>query len=132
MFTLNSFADVVAVAKTFGRQALHHALDNKTVSPGTCMTIIDCFKWSNNSVIHIESVNDGNNEYEVKAVFSTEEIAGLHITGIDNIRISRVGYGSFHGSVQDAMAGKYITAEQLGKVLAEIAVRNEARTAFNL
>ena len=130
MFTLNHFSDVVAVAKTFGVAALRYAMENGTVSIGACQTINDCMQWAANDHVSIENVNDGNIEYSVDAVFSTVKLAGLHITGLNEIRISRVGFGSFYGTVSDAMEAGIINPEQLGKVLAEIAKRNEAAAAF--
>jgi hypothetical protein len=130
MFTLNHFSDVVAVANTFGIDALRYAMDNQTVSPGATRTICECMAWATNQTVSIENVNDGNIEYSVDAVFTSEKIAGLYITGLDQIRISRVGFGSFHGDVREAMEKGIINAEQLGKVLNEIALRNAAAKAF--
>ncbi|ELL7856442.1 hypothetical protein AAGG91_002819 [Salmonella enterica] len=132
MFTLNHFSDVVAVAKTFGVDALRYAMDNNTVSVGACHTIRDCMKWAANKVVSIDNFNDGNNEYSIDAVFSTENVAGLYITGLDDIRISRTGFGPFYGDARKAMEKGIINAEQLGKVLKEIALRNEAAKAFGL
>lgn len=130
MFTLNHFSDVVAVAKTFGVAALEHAVKNSTVSPGACRTIHDCMAWAANNVVSVENVNDGNNEYSIDAVFTHEDLAGMRITGLDDICISRDGFGSFYGDVRSAMEQGIINAEQLGRVLKEIALRNEASTAF--
>lgn len=130
MFTLNHFSDVVAVAKTFGVDALRYAMDNRTVSPGATRTICECMAWAANQTVSIENVNDGNVEYSIDAVFIVEKIAGLSITGLNEIRISRVGFGSFYGDVREAMEKGIITPEQLGKVINEIALRNEAANAF--
>lgn len=130
MFTLNHFSDVVAVAKTFGVAALRYAMDNGTVSVGACHTIRDCMAWAANDHVSIENVNDGNIEYSIDAIFTYEKIAGLYITGLDEIRISRVGFGSFYGDVREAMEKGIINAEQLGNVLKVIAQRNEAAKAF--
>lgn len=130
MFTLNHFSDVVAVAQTFGMDALRYAMDNRTVSPGATRTICDCMAWAANQTVSIDNFNDGNNEFSVDAVFTTEKLAGLYITGLDQIRISRTGFGSFYGDVREAMEKGIINAEQLGKVLTEIASRNAAAKAF--
>lgn len=130
MFTLNHFSDVVAVANTFGVAALRYAMDNQTVSPGATRTICECMAWATNETVSVDNFNDGNNEYSVDAVFTTEKLAGLYITGLDQIRISRTGFGSFYGSVREAMEAGIINAEQLGKLLTEIASRNAAAKAF--
>lgn len=130
MFTLNHFSDVVAVAKTFGVAALEYAMKNGTVSPGACQTIRDCMKWAANNVVSVDNFNDGNNEYSVDAVFTSENVCGLYITNLDDICISRAGFGSFYGNARDAMQQGIINAEQLGKVLKEIALRNDAAKAF--
>lgn len=130
MFTLNHFSDVVAVANTFGIDALRYAMDNHTVSQGATRTICECMAWATNQTVSVDNFNDGNNEYSVDAVFTSEKIAGLYITGLDQIRISRTGFGSFDGDVREAMENGIINAEQLGKVLKEIALRNEAAKAF--
>ena len=130
MFTLNHFSDVVAVAKTFGIDALRYAMDNRTVSPGATRTICECMAWSKNQTVSIDNFNDGNNEFSIDAVFTCEKIAGLYITGLNDIRISRTGLGSFYGEVREAIEQGIITPEQLNNVLKEIALRNEAAKAF--
>ncbi len=130
MFTLNHFSDVVAVANTFGIDALRYAMDNHTVSPGATRTICECMAWATNQTVSIDNFNDGNNEYSVDAVFVTEKVAGMHITGLDQITIIRTGFGSFDGTVREAMEQHIITPEQLGKVLNEITLRNAAAKAF--
>lgn len=130
MFTLNHFSDVVAVANTFGVDALRYAMDNHTVSPGATRTISDCMSWATNQTVSIDNFNDGNNEYSVDAVFSTEKIAGLYITGLEQITILRTGFGYFDGTARQAIEQGIITPEQLSKVLNEIALRNAAAKAF--
>lgn len=130
MFTLNHFSDVVAVANTFGVDALRYAMDNRTVSTGATRTICECMAWAANQTVSIENFNDGNNEFSVDAVFVTEKVAGMHITGLDQITIIRTGFGSWSGTVREAMEQYIINPEQLGKVLNEIALRNAAAKAF--
>lgn len=130
MFTLNHFSDVVAVAKTFGVNSLRYAMDNFTVSPGDTRTICECMAWATNQTVSIDNFNDGNTEYSIDALFTTEKIAGLYITGLDDITISRQGTGYFYGSARAAIEHKVISTEQLDKVLKEIALRNDAAKAF--
>lgn len=130
MFTLNHFSDVVAVAKTFGTDALRYAMDNRTVSPGATRTICECMAWAVNQTVSIENFNDGNNEYSIDAMFTVEKIGGMHITGLNHITIIRTGFGAWDGSARDAIEQHIITPEQLGKVLNEIGQRNAACEAF--
>ncbi len=130
MFALNSFSDVVAVAKTFGPAALRHVTEKHTISMEAERRIFDCMKWAASTVIEIDNVNDGNIEYSVDAVFTSEKVAGVYYTGLDEITIIRQGFGSYTVTVREAMAKGYITKEQLSNVISIITARNEAATAF--
>lgn len=131
MFTLNSYSDVVAVAKTFGIDALRYAMDNRTVNPDTTTLICQCLAWAANQTVSVENVNDGNNEYSVDAVFTVEKIGAMHITGLNHITIIRTGFGAWSGNIREAMEQGIINTEQLTKLLKEIGERNAASEAFD-
>ena len=126
MFTIKTRSDVLAVAKTFGLDALTHIMTNCTMTPEANRAITECMQWASNEVITIEHVNDGNNVYEVDALFNAVNVAGRYCTGIDDITIIRSGIGNYSMSLREAMDRKEITLEQCGKVLNEITARNEA------
>jgi len=78
----------------------------------------------------IESVNDGNIEYEVNALFFSEEVAGVMLTPLDNILIIREGFGAYRVNVREAMERNYITKQNLEAILKVIERRNKACKAF--
>lgn len=126
MFTIETRADVIAIARTFGPSALVHAVKFGTVRPEACEVIRECQIWALREKILIEEVNDGNREYTIEAVFSSKKFGDEYFTGFEEIRIIRYGFAPFDLSVQSAMEHRYINSTQLGKVLEEIAARNEA------
>lgn len=126
MFTITSRQDVLYVAKTFGLEALDHIIRNSTMNADANRIIIDTRAWAANEVIAIEHVNDGNNVYEVDACFNAVNVAGMYITGIDDITIIRSGMGNFSMPLRSAMESKEISTEQCAKIINEITARNEA------
>lgn len=126
MFTITSRQDVLNVAKTFGLAALDHIMRNSTMNADANQIIMDTRSWASNEVIAIEHVNDGNTVYEVDACFNAVKVAGIYITGIDDITIIRSGMGNFTIPLREAMERKEISTEQCAKVIAEITARNEA------
>lgn len=126
MFTINSFADVVAVARTFGVAALRHIVEKHTISMDAERMIYDCQKWAASKTIEIENVNDGNIEYSVDVVFKAERLGGDSYTNLDDLTITRTGFGSYSVGVREAMAKGYINADKLNKIMSEIKARNEA------
>lgn len=132
MFSIKTFADVITVAKTFGRPALDHAIAHSTLSQDANEVIFKCISWAASQIVSIENVNDGNVEYSVDATFRYEDAAGKYITQLQDIRIIRQGFGSYDVSVQEAMVKGYITADTLGRLLEEIRRRNDAAKALAL
>ncbi len=126
MFSIKTFADVITVAKTFGRPALDHAIAHSTLSQDANEVIFKCISWAASQVVSIENVNDGNVEYSVAATFQYEDIAGKYITQLQDITIVRQGFGAYSVSVQEAMTKGYITAQTLGSLINEIQRRNDA------
>lgn len=70
MFTIKSYSDVIAVANTFGRGALDHAIANHTLTQEATQTIFDCIGWAASTVINLESFNDGNVDFSVDVVLN--------------------------------------------------------------
>jgi hypothetical protein len=131
MFTINSYSDVVAVADTFGVQALRYAMDNFKVSQDTTMLICQCMAWASSEHITITEVNDGNVEYCIYATFKASNVAGQYITNLNDITIIRTGVGSFTLPVIEAVNRNEITMDSLRFILSEIDKRNKAADAFN-
>ena len=130
MITIKTFADVVNVAKTFGRAALDHIVTNNTLTEEANNVIFDCLAWAANQVVSVESVNDGNREYEVNAIFQAQKMCGEYVTFISDVTIIRLGYAPFTGTVDEAIKEKVITPETLKRVLKVISDRNDAAKAF--
>lgn len=132
MFSIKTFSDVVAVAKTFGRPALDHAVANSTLNQEANTLIRDCIQWASSSAIQVESFNDGNNHYEIEAIFSREKIAGIFITSLEDIEIVRSGLGSYRLPARQALQRGEINVTSLGKILSVVAQRNDAAVSLGL
>lgn len=130
MFTIKSYSDVIAVANTFGRGALDHAIANHTLTQEASQMIFDCIAWAASTVINLESFNDGNIDFSVDAVFESQKIDGNFLTQLHDITIVRTGFGAYAVSVNEAMTEGYITTEQLRKILSTIKDRNNACKSF--
>lgn len=130
MFAITTFNDVITIAETFGAAALTHAISNRTLTQDQTTLIHDCYAWAVRTDIMIESVNDGNIEYEVNALFFSENVAGVMITPLDNILIIREGFGAYRVNVREAMDRNYITKQNLEAILKVIERRNKACKAF--
>lgn len=130
MITITSFADVVAVANTFGVQALRHAMDNHKVSPDTTALICNCMAWAARQTLSVEDVNDGNVQYCIDVVFTSVKVGDHHFTNLNDMTVIRTGFGAFELPVIDAMEQKEISTEQLSTVLTQINLRNKAASAF--
>lgn len=130
MFSITTFNDVITIAETFGATALTHAISNRTLTQDQTTLIHDCYAWAVRTDIMIESVNDGNVEYEVSAVFLSEDVAGVMITPLDDILIIREGFGAYCVNVREAMDRNYITKQNLEAILKVIERRNKACKAF--
>lgn len=126
MFTITSRQDVLYVAKTFGLEALDHIIRNSTLTPEANQTITECQRWAASEVVNIDSFNDGNTVWELEASFNAVKVAGMYITGIDDITIIRSGMGNFSMPLRSAMESKEISTEQCANLINEITARNEA------
>lgn len=131
MFTINSYSDVVSIAKTFGVDALKHVVTFHTMTEQAEGIITSCMKWARSQTVMIEEVNDGNVEYSIHASFSrTKEFTGTYQTLLNDITIIRCGFGAYDASVSEAMSKGYIDAEALAKVINIITDKNEAAGLF--
>ena len=126
MFTITSRQDVLYVAKTFGLEALDHIIRNSTLTPEANQAITECQRWAASEVVNIDSFNDGNTVWELEASFNAVKVAGMYITGIDDITIIRSGMGNFSMPLRSAMESKEISTEQCANLINEITARNEA------
>lgn len=126
MFTITSRQDVLYVAKTFGLEALDHIIRNSTLTPEANQAITECQRWAASEVVNIDSFNDGNTVWELDASFNAVKVAGMYITGIDDITIIRSGMGNFSMPLRSAMESKEISTEQCANLINEITARNEA------
>ena len=77
-------------------------------------------------MVNIDSFNDGNTVWELDASFNAVKVAGMYITGIDDITIIRSGMGNFSMPLRSAMESKEISTEQCANLINEITARNEA------
>lgn len=126
MFTITSRQDVLYVAKTFGLEALDHIIRNSTLTPEANRAITECQRWAASEVVNIDSFNDGNAVWELDASFNAVKVAGMYVTGIDDITIIRSGMGNFSMPLRSAMENKEISTEQCANLINEITARNEA------
>ncbi|URC22245.1 hypothetical protein CHUUTOTORO_01600 [Serratia phage vB_SmaM-ChuuTotoro] len=126
MFTIETRADVVAVARAFGPEALRHAVKFGTLGAEASAIIRDCQTWAREENVVIEECNDGNNYFMVEAVFKSVKIGNEYFTGLTEIDIVRHGFGAYRVTVEQAMNNGLINSDQLGRVLGEIAARNAA------
>ncbi|AXN57847.1 hypothetical protein [Acinetobacter phage ABPH49] len=115
MFTIETRADVIAIARTFGPAALAHAVNFGTLRPEACQVIRDCQNWAMRETVLIEEVNDGNREYTIEAVFSAKKFGNEYYTGFEEIRIVRYGFSPFDLSVQAAMENRHISRISWGE-----------------
>lgn len=132
MFTIQSYADVVTVAKTFGPAALDFAIQNRTINADAGYIVHGCKEWATSQDIELANVNDGNTEYTITAIFKAEKLLNDYETYIDNVTIIRTGFCSYELSLGDAILGHEITLSVVSGLLEEIRLRNEARTALSL
>ncbi|WEM33085.1 hypothetical protein EJP02_024 [Escherichia phage EJP2] len=132
MFTINSYADVLVLAKTFGNAALDYALQNGTIQPEQCRLIGSCKRWAVSNTIALENFNDGNNEYSVDAVFEAVDLGGIYNTNLNDVRIVRTGFGAYDLSIREAMDTGYISKDVLAHIMQLCVERNEARTILGL
>lgn len=132
MFPIKTFADVVAVAKTFGPDALSYAFKNSTLNQDANNLITSCFCWASNPTVAVESFNDGNNCYEVEAIFTRGNLAGFFTTSLDDIEIIRTGFGAYRMPVRQALEKKEINHEQMMSILNSIHARNAAADALGI
>lgn len=126
MFSIKNRSDVVAVARTFGPEALRHVAKFGTLGPEACDIIRDCRDWAMKETVIIEESNDGNNYFMVEAVFKSVKIGNEYFTGLTEIDICRHGFGAYRVTVEQAMNNGLINSDQLGRVLEEISARNAA------
>lgn len=132
MFTINSYADVLVLAKTFGNAALAYAVSNGTIQPEQCRLIGSCKRWASSSTIELENFNDGNNEYTVDAVFEAVDLGGIYNTNLNDVRIVRTGFGAYDVSIREAMDTGYIHKDTLAYIMQQTKERNEARSILGL
>ena len=131
-FSITSFADVLVLARTFGKAGLEHAVSNGHMHPEYCRIIGSCKRWAVSRNIEIENFNDGNNEYTVDAVFESVDLGGIYNTNLNDVRIVRTGFGAYDVSIREAMDKGYISKDQLAYIMQQTKERNEARTILGL
>ncbi|UYE98462.1 hypothetical protein XbC2_33 [Xanthomonas phage XbC2] len=133
-FTTNSYNDVLVLAKTFGVDALEYAVQNSTVDVAFPALVRECKRWATRQVIELQNVNDGNVEYSVDAVFKAEYEPAInqYITNLDDITITRTGFGSFTKNARQAMNDGDINADTLAFIVNAIREKGEARIILSL
>lgn len=132
-FTTNTYNDVLVLAKTFGIAALDYAVQNSTVNTAFPALVRDCRRWATRQVIELQNVNDGNVEYSVDAVFKSEKVLdNQYTTNLNDITITRSGFGAYTKPARQAMNDGDINADTLDYILNEVRERNEARIILGL
>lgn len=131
-FSITSFADVLVLARTFGKDALEYAVSNGTIQPEQCRIIGNCKRWAVSNTIALENFNDGNNEYSVDVVFEAVDLGGIYNTNLNDVRIVRTGFGAYDVSIREAMNTGYISKDLLAHIMQLWTERNEARTILGL
>lgn len=131
-FTTNSYNDVLVLAKNFGVPALDYAVQNSTVDIAFPGLVRECRRWAARQTIELNSVNDGNIEYSIDAVFKAVKVRDTYITNLDDITIVRTGFGAYTKTVTQAMNDGDINADSLQYVLNAIRERGEARIILGL
>jgi hypothetical protein len=131
-FSIQSYADVATIAKTFGPQALEYAVSNGNLTKEQCYLIGSCKRWAISRNIEIENVNDGNIEYSVDAVFQSIDLGGIYNTNLNDVRIVRTGLGSYDVSIREAMEKGYISKDQLAYIMQQTKERNEVKAILGL
>lgn len=130
MFALTTFADVVAVAKTFGADALAYAMGHSTLNQEANQLIVNCRRWAGNPAIEIVNVNDGNDEFTITAHFTREKLGGNYYH--NDINIVRTGKGAFSLTLSEAVNQGEISVDTVRYVLEQINARNEAADALGV
>jgi hypothetical protein len=131
-FSITSYADVLVLARTFGKAGLEYAVSNGHMHPEYCRIIGSCKRWATNSTIELENFNDGNNEYSVDAVFDAVDLGGIYNTNLNDVRIVRTGFGAYDVSIREAMDTGYISKDLLAYIMQQTKERNEARSILGL
>lgn len=131
-FSIQSYADVANIAKTFGPQSLEYAVSNGNLTKEQCYLIGSCKRWSVSRNIEIENVNDGNIEYTVDAVFQSIDLGGIYNTNLNDVRIIRTGFGAYDVSIREAMDKGYISKDQLAYIMQQTKERNEVKAILGL
>lgn len=131
-FSIQSYADVANIAKTFGPHALEYAVSNGNLTKEQCYLIGSCKRWSVSRNIEIENVNDGNIEYTVDAVFQAVDLGGIYNTNLNDVRIIRTGFGAYDVSIREAMDKGYISKDQLAYIMQQTKERNEVKAILGL
>lgn len=131
-FSITSYADVLVLARTFGKAGMEYAVNNGHMHPEYCRIIGSCKRWATNNTIELENFNDGNNEYTVDAVFEAVDLGGIYNTNLNDVRIVRTGFGAYDVSIREAMDTGYISKDLLAYIMQQTKERNEARTILGL